>query len=420
MTTTANLDSPSVRLDPGDEAVVPVHIRNNGDTVEGYDIKVVGVPSAWAVVDPPTLSLYPGASTTATVTFRPPRTYEVPAGRLQFGVVVLPTDHPDESVTPEGVIELLPFLETVAELIPRTSQGSRRGRHQVAVDNRGNVAVPALLSGADDSNQVEVRVSPSGVTVGAGEARFVNVHLSPRRRLWRGSPVTHPFIVEVAPQDSTAVTLAGTYVQTALIPKWLPRLLLALLALLLALVALWFFVLKPTIESQAKEVAEEAVADDVAAAEDSADAANDSAGDAKDAEKGAKDSEDDARKILKQPEEQEVTPLATRISSLGTNVYTVPRSQTLTITDLVLSNPQGDFGRVVVTAGGDELFESALENFRDLDYHFVTPIEVEQLQTVTLEVLCREPGKPPGAPAAASCDIGLFIGGELSRPTPDE
>jgi hypothetical protein len=37
------------------------------------------------------------------------------------------------------------------------------------------------------------------------------------------------------------------------IPKWLPRVLLALAALLALRALLWFQLLKPTIESQAKE-----------------------------------------------------------------------------------------------------------------------------------------------------------------------
>src|SRR5688572_12010054 len=135
MSTTASLDSSSVRLDPGDQVVIPLQIRNNGEIVEGYKIEVVGAPAAWATVEPETVSLYPGSSTTATVSFHPPRSAQVPAGEQQFGVVVTPAEHPDEAVVPEGVIEVLPFLETTAELMPHTSQGSRHGRHQVAVDN---------------------------------------------------------------------------------------------------------------------------------------------------------------------------------------------------------------------------------------------------------------------------------------------
>jgi hypothetical protein len=181
MSTTASLDSTEVRLDPGDEMVVPLQIHNTGDIVEGYRIEVVGAPSSWALVDPPTVSLYPGDSTTATVTFRPPRSHAVPAGEQRFGVVVTPTEHPDEAVVPEGVVEVLPFLDTVAELIPHTSQGRRHGRHQVAVDNRGNVPVTTLLEGVDDGNHLEIRTKPPALTIIPGEALFAEVRGAARR-----------------------------------------------------------------------------------------------------------------------------------------------------------------------------------------------------------------------------------------------
>ena len=66
VTTSASLDTTDVQLDPGDVIAIPVQVQNTGDIVEGYRIDVVGVPSAWAEVEPETFSLYPGTSATAT------------------------------------------------------------------------------------------------------------------------------------------------------------------------------------------------------------------------------------------------------------------------------------------------------------------------------------------------------------------
>ena len=67
MTTSASLDSTTLQLDAGGEAVVPLQIRNNGSVVEGYQLSVIGAPAGWATVEPSTVSLYPGTTTTATV-----------------------------------------------------------------------------------------------------------------------------------------------------------------------------------------------------------------------------------------------------------------------------------------------------------------------------------------------------------------
>lgn len=81
-----------------------------------------------------------------------------------------------------------------------------------------------------------------------------------------------------------------------------------------------------------------------------------------------------------------------------------------------MQNPQGDAGTVVVSAGPDRrVLSLGLENFRDSDYHFVTPILVPAGGTVTMTIDCRRVGRPVGAPAPARCSESLFLGGNMRR-----
>ena len=409
MTTSATLDSSSVQLQAGEQVVIPLQIRNNGEIVEGYQIEVVGPPAAWSTVEPATVSLYPGSSTTATVSFHPPRSSTVPAGEQKFGVIVTPTEHPDEAVVPEGVVEVLPFLDTTAELLPRTSQGRRQGRHQVAVDNRGNVPVTTVLAATDPTGKVRFAVSPQALTVGAGEAAFADVRVRPAKRIWRGAPVTYPIAVEVAPQESPSVVLDGTYVQQPTFPPWLGKALLALLALLLLLAALWFLLLKPAIENTAEDAVQpeaQQAAADAAKAEEKAEEAGGAATGAQDAAGSAEKSADKAASIVGEanaPGKFQTTTLSERLATTTeekndeTDTFTVPAKTTMQLTDIVMSNPQGDFGRVRVRIGGRELFDMALENFRDIDYHFVTPINGAAGDQLEMVVNCRKAGQPPAA-----------------------
>ena len=401
--------------------MVPLQIRNNGQIVERYQISVVGAPAAWATIDPEEVSLYPGTTTTATVTFRPPRSARTPAGELAFGVKVEPTEHPELTVVPEGVVEVLSFLETTAELTPRTSQG-RRGRHKVAVDNRGNVPVNALVEAHSDGERVQFKVDPVGLAIPPGEARFVSVKVKARKRIWRGQPVTHPFVVGVSPQDSIPVELDGSYVQTPVIPKWLLWALLGLVLLVGALLALWFWLLKPTIESQAKDAAEESAQQAEVAAEQAAAAAQQAGGAANDAAAAA-DQAEQQQNTEDRPDKPRVTVtdisprLNVVVGGAGSDTFDLPGpDDTFSLTDVVLSNPQGDFGRAQVIVDDEVLLEHALENFRDLDFHFVSPITVND--DVTLAVQCRSPGEPPDAAKPNTCDVSVLLGGELISPVP--
>jgi hypothetical protein len=54
-----------------------------------------------------------------------------------------------------------------------------------------------------------------------------------------------------------------------------------------------------------------------------------------------------------------------------------------------------------------------LENFRDLDFHFVTPIAVHAGETLALVTACSAPVPP--APATA-CTPAVFYSGYLEGP----
>ena len=66
---------------------------------------------------------------------------------------------------------------------------------------------------------------------------------------------------------------------------------------------------------------------------------------------------------------------------------------TLFITDLVFSNPSDTAtGDISLERSGQALLVLKLENFRDLDYHFVTPIVVADGQQLTLVCSTTCPG----------------------------
>lgn len=438
MTTTARLERTAFQLAAGGVEQVPLRIRNDGDVVEAYSIEVLGVPGAWTSVEPAEITgLFPGTETTATISFAPPRSATVPAGQLSFGVRVVPQEHPEQSVVPEGTVEILPFLETTAELVPRTSRGRRGATHHIAVDNRGNVPVTVRLD-APDQDALRVEARPPALTVPPGEAAFADLRVTPRTRIWRGASVTHPFALTVHADETTPVTLEGTHLQEQILPPWFLKALLALLGLLLLLTALWFLVLRPAIVTTAQRAVEEDVAAATEAAQEAAVAAQEAseqAGQASTAAQAAQGAAGDAgaaaveaNALVGSPVLDDlVVPVADRFQAstpLGATTspptFVVPDNGTLRLTDFVLSNPQGDFGRVQVTLDNRTILDLALENFRSVDYHFQEAIVAGEGAELTMTVRCDEVGVPPAQnPAPTTCDTSVFYGGTLLQPVED-
>ncbi len=68
------------------------------------------------------------------------------------------------------------------------------------------------------------------------------------------------------------------------------------------------------------------------------------------------------------------------------------------LTDFVFSNPNGQEGAIVVSRNAVPLMRLRLENFRDYDLHFVTPIVIGPTDTLNLSLACEitVPGVRPG------------------------
>ncbi|WP_213450321.1 COG1470 family protein [Rhizomonospora bruguierae] len=432
MSTVAALEQPAVEVLPGAEAVCGLRIRNDGPIVESYAIEVLGDVAEFASAEPSTLSVFPGTDGYALVRFTPPRTSRVPAGDLPYAVRVMPVERPDDQVVPEGLVRILPFTETGAELTPRTSKGWRGARHEVAIDNRGNVPLQVGVGGSDPDNRLAIATRPAALTVAPGQAAFVTVAVRPRRLLWRGQPVTYPFQVLLAPEADPPVTLDGATVQTPLVPRGAGRVLAALLILLLLGAGLWWGVLRPAVRSAAREATAEQIApvqqkavEASAAAEKAVQAASGGGGAATQPTGGAPAPTPTAVPPGTVPDG--TTPVTRRLTTSSggggtdTSRYTVPAGRTITLTDIFFQNPQGDDGRLDLLVDGQTLFTQSLANFRDLDYHLVSPIEMKAGAVVSLRVTCGAPGRTlAGATGGTRCREFALLGGFQRRtPTPN-
>lgn len=451
MSVSASLDESTVTAQPGGEADIALQVLNSGDTVEECRFEVVGPCAAWTTVEPASLSLYPGATGTATITLRPPRSWEIAPGDTPLGLRVVPTSDRNQPVALERGLTILPFTEVTSELVPRGSAGILRGRHKVAIDSRGNTPVTVGLSARGATERARLGFEATELTIPPGQAKFAALKVRPAKRLWRGTPVTHPFQVMVTPRAEEGhdpyepVVLDGSYEQQAILPRWLPRVLAVAVLVAAVLVGLWFALLRPTVRSAAREAITPQAVESAARQADKERNAEEQkggqqggqqgggqkgAGGGGDSQQGGSGgSGGDASRSPGGDASAEpgggggsAIPTSARVQvrdrvgggSAQETAYQVPEGKTLQLTDIVVQNPQGDAGTLVISSDDGQLLNLALENFRDSDYHFVTPIEVRAKGTVTISVSCREVGKPVKAPTPSQCSESLFLGGKLA------
>ncbi len=392
----AHLDARLVAVTPGSQATAQIRVRNSGSVVDQFTFQVLGDAQPWATVTPPSLSLFPGAEEAATITFNPPRSANVPAGQMPFGVHVLSKEDPSGSVVEEGALDIAPFSDVFAELAPRTSRGRRGATHDLAIDNRGNAPISATLSAVDPDRLLNFDLRPPGIMADPGTATFAKVGVRPRHSFWRGPAQTRPFQLLLEGAGPTPVTVDGTMVQESILPPWFMRALVALLAVLVAAALLWIFLVQPTIESTAEQraadiLAQVGITPPPGGFNQSTPAANPGGG-------GGSASPSPGASVAAAT----APPLAGGgTASDGRIVFgqaslQVPAGKTLFITDLVFANPSDTaVGELRLERSGQPLLVLRLEDFRDLDFHFVTPIVATAGQS--LGIACDDANACAGA-----------------------
>lgn len=435
-------------VQPGEKVTRVVKIRNTGQVVDNVLVDVVGDSAPWTTVEPSSLNLFPGDEGQVTVTFAPPKSASVRAGTVPFAVRIVSSEDTAGSVVEEGEIEVAAFTEMAAEIVPRTIRGKRKASTEIAVDNVGNTPVNVQLMLEDPETKIRGSVEPAALSLEPGKATFADVVIRPRKTFFRGASQTLPFQVAVISEGGQAPIYAdGVMLQEQILPKWLLRALLILLAAAIALFILYQTLFKSVIQSAAQDAAGQEIAELQQAVEDAQAAADEAKGDAaaaNDAVEAATNTDTNGDGevagggdgtgggdlggggggggggllgdllALGDPASFRIEALAPAagapqvLAAIGQ-----PADRALFITDIVFQNPAGDTGTIEVLRAGTVVLRVGLQNFRDLDYHFVVPLHYQVGEALTIRVDCNNVAP---APVTADCSSAATFSGIVLDP----
>lgn len=454
MGTSVSLSDSDLAVDPGASVTTRLRVRNTGEVVDQFVFQPLGDAAAWVTVEPAMVRLFPDSDEEVTVTIAPPRASATAPGPTSWAVKAVPQEDPLGAAVAEGMVDVGTFTEFAAELQPSTGRGRLTGRFDVAIDNRGNVPLTVRTSGTDAEQALDFEVTPPILETEPGSAHFSKLRIKPAKKIWKGQPVSHPFELLLEPQrragetvetvrdddepvadtaDAVApITINGNLLQEPVIPTWLWKALLVAVALLLALWVLWKTVLKPNIESAARDIAIEEVAEveeqvaeveeqvdeqqaEVAAvAEDIAEVEEDVAAVEEDVADGGAGGSGGLGNVFNET----TVPSNLRLelsAAVGANdtasAAALGTDDTFAITDMVLQNPRGDLGTIEISIGGQTVIEASLGSFRVLDEHYVAPYVVSADAPLSISVECTGETQ---VPADNLCDPAVSFSGFLT------
>ncbi|AWW43125.1 hypothetical protein DN051_41640 (plasmid) [Streptomyces cadmiisoli] len=447
-------DTPAV---PGEETRRALQICNAGSVVDRFELDVVGDAKDWIRVEPAEVNVFPDQSAGAELVFTPPRSTDLPAGEVTFALRVMSHEDIEGSVVEEATVTVGSFTDFGVKLLPRTRRARLGARFHAVVDNRGNAPLRVQLYAADPDAGLGFTFSYKEIEVTRGTGSVVPVKVKPAARRWRGADLTLPFqvlAVHRAEGGEEEQTADGAVVQAALVSDAVVKFVMAVAAAVVALIALWLFVLKPSVESEARRQASAVVGEESGPPGNGTgespppDGATESPGAGQAGGPGADRSpppsqdtgsgsgggagggggRDDPGDQESQSEEppgdqggggeafdfrlEADAPVSAEFDAEAT--YTVPEGSTLYLIDVVYENVAGDAGVVRLQRGNSVLRQLALDTFRNLDESYEQPIEFGPGENVVLAVRCQDPAAQSEAPAQ-NCTPAAYFSGRLVK-----
>jgi hypothetical protein len=408
----ASLASSSLSVEPGKSADVTLTVHNSGSVVDRFTFEALGPVAPWLSFVPDTLSLFPDTSGTIKVVVSPPKSHEIQAGTAPFGVKVLSQEDPEASVAEEGTLAVGAFSDVGAELLPRIVHGRRVGAARMAVDNRSNVPYDGELSAIDPSDALRFAFRPAIVSVPPGGAAFVRVRIQPRKTFWKGPDTNKPFhlsLTSTMDPHPARIPVDGSLLQSALVPKWVLRLIALLIALAVLFVILWFLLLRPQIKSAAKsEVKNQLAQAGLASTPTQGSPTSGSGGTSGTGSSGTSSTAgNSSSSAAPAPAAGSITinRSATANGNSSQVLYTVPTGFNLEVTDVLVQNAAGDNGTIALAKGGATLMQWSMADFRDLDYHWISPTIFGPGSTVVMQV----------SGCTNACHPGIYYAGNLVK-----
>ncbi|MHB1295105.1 MAG: protein kinase domain-containing protein [Anaerolineae bacterium] len=236
-------DATELAVDPGGSVVIPLTLLNQGPVVDHFQVTVAGLPAEWLPAPTPLIRLLPGRQEQVGVSIQPPRAPTSRAGTYPLIVRVASQDKPDQVAEAPIRLVVNPFAQFQSELRPQVVQVGKPG--QVRVNNQGNAPQQFSLALHDRAEELAFSPAAGQLTVPEGESAAFEYTSATHQRRWIGARKSHPFTVEITPQAGPKQALNGEVQSKALIPTWVPP--LVVIPLIALCVLLFSMLRKPPV-----------------------------------------------------------------------------------------------------------------------------------------------------------------------------
>ncbi|MGI8633137.1 MAG: hypothetical protein ACR2NA_11440 [Solirubrobacterales bacterium] len=210
-------------VDAGGEVELIATVRNESEIVDGYDLRITGVPEGWWTVEPAVVYLVPfGAESGSyeqevTVRLHPPRRPEAKAGPWWIRLVAMSHARKTKAGSAGAELVIAAYEQLESRVAPEHGHGERSAQYAVPVRSGGNAPLPVSFRGEDPDWEMSFAFDPPALTLAPGREAVSTVTVS-AERLGMGSERERPFTVYVKGGEQ-ALAGTATFVQRSSITR---------------------------------------------------------------------------------------------------------------------------------------------------------------------------------------------------------
>jgi serine/threonine protein kinase/uncharacterized protein YjdB len=219
------LDRDTLNLVPGQLGVLSVTLMNTGHVVDAFGLTVRGVDESWVQTPSQPQRLNPGQRAVVPLSITVPRKWSSRAGTYTVSIVAGSRMNPGEERSAPATWTVQPFAQTMLALSPPRARGWRTGDFAVELSNQGNTPGKYSLSTTDDEKALGYSLPTSDLALDPGATRNVPLGTSMRLRPMGTADVRTFTVTAKSEFNGTSEppkAVVGQFVHRALIPMWLP------------------------------------------------------------------------------------------------------------------------------------------------------------------------------------------------------
>jgi hypothetical protein len=175
------IDRNGVTLLPGARLPLNVRVRNNGGIPLSVELSTLGLPPAWANLDPLSLDLAPGQVAGARLALTPPA--DSPSGSYPLSLIVTDRGTPSISVQLDVIVEIGEPGGLLLELSPQRIETQVSAQVLVRITQSGDAPLNVSLEASDAEDAAAYTFDPVSVYVPAGASGTTKLTIRARKGL---------------------------------------------------------------------------------------------------------------------------------------------------------------------------------------------------------------------------------------------